>query len=162
MEAMTMRFLVMVKATDDSEAGELPSTEGLKEMGRYNEELVKAGILLAVHGLHPSSKGARVRFEGDDRTVIDGPFAETKELVAGFWIGRSSRPTTSATTRRPRCGPTRPDGAPRSRHSRSSGGTDPGGRSCSRSIRTAGARRTVPTERNVITDGRLRRSARCG
>jgi len=86
MEAMTMRFLVMVKATDDSEAGELPSTEGLKEMGRYNEELVKAGILLAVHGLHPSSKGARVRFEGDDRTVIDGPFAETKELVAGFWI----------------------------------------------------------------------------
>jgi hypothetical protein len=86
MEAMTMRFMVMGKATDDSEAGVLPSTEGLEEMGRYNEELVKAGILLAAYGLHPSSKGARVRFEGDDRTVIDGPFAETKELVAGFLI----------------------------------------------------------------------------
>lgn len=81
-----MRFMVMVKATEGSEAGELPSTEGLEEMGRYNEELVKAGILLAADGLHPSSKGARVRFDGDDRTVIDGPFAETKELVAGFWI----------------------------------------------------------------------------
>ena len=81
-----MRFMVMVKATDDSEAGQLPSTELLEQMSRYNEELVKAGILLAADGLHPSSKGARVRFEGDDRTVIDGPFAETKELVAGFWI----------------------------------------------------------------------------
>ena len=81
-----MRFVVMGKATDDSEAGELPSTEGLEEMGRYNEELVKAGILLAAYGLHPSSKGARVRFEGDDRTVIDGPFAAPRELVAGFWL----------------------------------------------------------------------------
>jgi len=81
-----MRFMVMVKATADSEAGQLPSTEMLEEMSRYNEELVKAGILLAADGLHPSSKGVRVRFEGDDRTVIDGPFAETKELVAGFWI----------------------------------------------------------------------------
>ena len=81
-----MRFMVMGKATDETEAGVLPSTEGLEEMGRYNEELVQAGILLAAYGLHPSSKGARVRFEGDDRTVIDGPFAETKELVAGFVI----------------------------------------------------------------------------
>ena len=81
-----MRFMVMVKATKDSEAGVMPSTELLAEMGEYNEELVKAGVMLAGEGLHPSSKGARVRFCGDKRTVIDGPFAETKELVAGFWI----------------------------------------------------------------------------
>ena len=81
-----MRFMVMVKATKDSEAGVMPSTELLTEMGKYNEELVKAGIMLAGEGLHPSSKGARVRFNGKQRTVIDGPFAETKELVAGFWI----------------------------------------------------------------------------
>jgi len=81
-----MRFMVMVKATKDSEAGVLPSTELLAAMGKYNEELVKAGIMLAGDGLHPSSKGARVRFSGTKRTVIDGPFAETKELIAGFWI----------------------------------------------------------------------------
>ena len=81
-----MRFMVLVKATKDSEAGILPSAELLEAMGRYNEELVKAGIMLAGEGLHPSSKGARVRFDGDKRTVVDGPFAETKELVAGYWL----------------------------------------------------------------------------
>ena len=81
-----MRFMVMVKATADSEAGVMPSEEMLASMGRFNEELVKAGVMLAGEGLHPSAKGARVRFSGSERTVIDGPFAETKELVAGFWI----------------------------------------------------------------------------
>ena len=81
-----MRFMVMVKATPEIEAGVMPDERLLTEMGRYNEELAKAGILLAGEGLHPSSKGARVRFSGDKRTVIDGPFAETKELVAGFWL----------------------------------------------------------------------------
>jgi hypothetical protein len=81
-----MRFMVMVKATADSEAGTMPSEALLAEMGRYNEELAKAGVMLAGEGLHPSSRGARVRFSGPDRTVVDGPFAETKELVAGFWI----------------------------------------------------------------------------
>lgn len=81
-----MRFMVMVKATATSEAGALPKTEDFAAMGAYNEELVKAGILLAADGLKPSSAGARVRFSGNERTVIDGPFAETKELVAGFWI----------------------------------------------------------------------------
>jgi hypothetical protein len=81
-----MRFMVLVKADKDSEAGVLPSEELLVAMGKYNEELIKAGVMLAGEGLHPSSKGARVRFSGDKRTVIDGPFAETKELVAGFWI----------------------------------------------------------------------------
>jgi hypothetical protein len=81
-----MRFMVMVKANADSEAGMLPSEEMLTEMGRFNEELVKAGVMLAGEGLHPSSKGARVRFSGSKRTVIDGPFTETKELIAGFWL----------------------------------------------------------------------------
>jgi hypothetical protein len=81
-----MRFMAMVKATPESEAGEMPSRELLDAMNAYNEELVKAGVMLAGEGLHPSSKGARVRFDGSDRTVIDGPFTETKELVAGFWI----------------------------------------------------------------------------
>ncbi|GLW91146.1 YciI family protein [Actinokineospora globicatena] len=81
-----MRFMVMGKATVESEGGVLPSTEAMVAMGRYNEELVKAGVLLAADGLHPSSKGARVLFDGDDRTVVDGPFAETKELVAGYSI----------------------------------------------------------------------------
>jgi hypothetical protein len=81
-----MRFMVMVKANEDTEAGVMPSQELLTEMGRYNEELVKAGVMLAGEGLQPSSKGARVRFSGKDRTVIDGPFAETKELIAGFWL----------------------------------------------------------------------------
>ena len=85
-----MRFMVMVKATPESEGGEMPSTELLEAMGRYNEELVKAGVMLAGEGLHPSSRGARVHFDGDKRTVIDGPFAETKELVAGFWIWQVS------------------------------------------------------------------------
>jgi hypothetical protein len=81
-----MRFIAMVRATKASEAGEMPSTEALAEMGRYNEELVKAGVMLAGEGLQPSSKGARVRFSGSKRTVVDGPFSETKELIAGFWI----------------------------------------------------------------------------
>jgi hypothetical protein len=81
-----MRFMVMVKANRETEQGIMPSTELLTAMGKYNEELVKAGIMLAGEGLQPSAKGARVRFSGDKRTVVDGPFAETKELVAGFWI----------------------------------------------------------------------------
>lgn len=81
-----MRVMVIVKATKDSEAGVMPSTELLTAMGKYNEELVKAGIMLACDGLKPTSKGKRVRFEGSRRTVIDGPFAETKELIAGYWI----------------------------------------------------------------------------
>jgi hypothetical protein len=81
-----MRFMILVKATKDSEAGVMPSEELLTAMGKFNEELVNAGVMLAAEGLHPSSKGARVRFSGDKRTVIDGPFAETKELVAGFWL----------------------------------------------------------------------------
>ena len=81
-----MRFMVIVKADKDSEAGVLPSHELLAEMGKFNEELVKAGIMLAGEGLQPSSKGSRVKFSGKKRTVIDGPFSETKELVAGFWL----------------------------------------------------------------------------
>jgi hypothetical protein len=81
-----MRVMVLVKATKESEAGEMPSETLLSEMMRYNEQLVKAGIMLAGEGLHPSSKGARVRFSGTNRTVIDGPFTETKELVAGYWV----------------------------------------------------------------------------
>lgn len=81
-----MRVMVMVKATRESEAGEMPSTELLQAMGNYNEELVKAGIMLAGEGLHPSMRGKRVRFSGTARTVVDGPFAETKELVAGYWM----------------------------------------------------------------------------
>ena len=81
-----MRFMILIKATKDSEAGVMPSRQLLTEMGKFNEELVKAGVMIAGEGLHPSSKGARVRFSGNKRTVIDGPFAETKELVAGFWL----------------------------------------------------------------------------
>ena len=81
-----MRFMILIKATKDSEAGVMPSEQLLTEMGKFNEELVKAGVMLAGEGLHPSSKGARVRFSGGKRTVIDGPFAETKELLAGFWL----------------------------------------------------------------------------
>jgi hypothetical protein len=81
-----MKFMILVKANKDSEAGVLPSTEQLTAMGKFNEELVKAGVMLAGEGLHPSSKGARVRFSGGKTTVIDGPFTETKELVAGFWL----------------------------------------------------------------------------
>lgn len=81
-----MRVMVIVKANKDSEAGVLPSKEILTGMGKFNEELVKAGVMLAAEGLHPSSKGVRVKFSGKTRTVIDGPFAETKELVAGFWL----------------------------------------------------------------------------
>ena len=81
-----MRFMIIVKATKDSEAGVMPSELLLTEMGKYNEELVKAGVMLAGEGLHPSSRGARVKFSGNKRTVIDGPFAETKELIAGYWV----------------------------------------------------------------------------
>ncbi len=81
-----MRFMVIVKANKDSEAGKLPSEQELVEMGKYNEELVKAGVMLAGEGLHSSKNGARIRFDGNKRTVIDGPFSETKELVAGFWL----------------------------------------------------------------------------
>src|ERR1051326_6495153 len=81
-----MRFMILVKATKDSEAGVMPDQKLLAAMGKFNEELVKAGVMLAGEGLHPSSKGARVKFSGSERVVTDGPFAETKELVAGFWI----------------------------------------------------------------------------
>ena len=81
-----MRFMILIKATKATEAGVMPSEQLLAEMGQYNEELVKAGIMLAGEGLHPSSKGKRVRFSGSQRTVVDGPFAETKELIAGFWL----------------------------------------------------------------------------
>ena len=81
-----MRVMVMVKATQESEAQVMPSTEMLAEMGRYNEELVKAGVMLAGEGLHPTSRGAKVRFNGSERTVIDGPFTEAKEIVAGYWV----------------------------------------------------------------------------
>lgn len=83
-----MKFMIMVKADANTEAGAMPDQQLLTEMGRFNEELVKAGIMLAGEGLHPSSKGARVKFHGDKRTVVDGPFTETKELVAGFWLWR--------------------------------------------------------------------------
>jgi len=85
-----MRFMILVKATRDSEAGTMPSEELFVEMGKFNEELVKAGVLLAGEGLHPSSKGARVRFSGTHRTVLDGPFPQTNELVAGFWLWQCS------------------------------------------------------------------------
>ena len=81
-----MRFMIIVKANKDSEAGIMPDEKLLADMGKFNEELVKAGIMLAAEGLHPSSRGARIRFSGRDRTVIDGPFSETKELIAGFWL----------------------------------------------------------------------------
>lgn len=81
-----MRFMVIVRANADSEAGVMPSEELLTQMGRYNEELVKAGVMVGGEGLHPSVKGARVRFSGDKRSVIDGPFAESKELIAGYWL----------------------------------------------------------------------------
>lgn len=81
-----MRFMIIVKASQDSEAGKLPTQELLEAMGKYNEELVEAGIMLAGEGLQPSSKGARVRFKGDERLVTDGPFAETRELIAGYWL----------------------------------------------------------------------------
>lgn len=81
-----MRFMILVKATAESEAGKMPSVELMTAMGKFNEELVNAGVLLAGEGLHPSSKGARIRFDGASRTVIDGPFAQTNELVAGFWL----------------------------------------------------------------------------
>ena len=81
-----MRFMIMVRATKESEAGVMPDEKLLADMGKFNEELVKAGVMLAGEGLHPSSKGARVRFSGTTRTVIDGPFTETKELIAGFWL----------------------------------------------------------------------------
>ncbi|MDC0678512.1 MULTISPECIES: YciI family protein [Sorangium] len=81
-----MRFMILIKATKDSEAGVMPSEQLLTEMGKFNEELVKAGVMVAGEGLHPSTKGARIRFSGEKRTVVDGPFTETKELIAGFWI----------------------------------------------------------------------------
>ncbi|HTA66645.1 MAG TPA: YciI family protein [Bryobacteraceae bacterium] len=81
-----MRFMMIVKASKDSEAGKMPSEQLLNAMGKYNEELMKAGALVDLHGLHPTSKGARIKFSGGQRTVIDGPFAETKELIGGFWI----------------------------------------------------------------------------
>jgi hypothetical protein len=81
-----MRVMVFVKASKESEAGQMPTEKLLTDMGKYNEELVNAGVMLAGEGLHPSSKGKRVRFSGKDRTVIDGPFAETKELIAGYWL----------------------------------------------------------------------------
>jgi hypothetical protein len=98
-----MRFMVLVKANKDSEAGVLPTQEQFAEMGRFNEELAKAGVLLGADGLQPSSKGARIRFEGGKPTVTDGPFAETKELVAGFWIvqGKSKAEVVERMSRAP-------------------------------------------------------------
>ena len=81
-----MRFMIIIKATKDSEAGVMPSEQLLSEMGKFNEELVQAGVMLAGEGLHPSCRGARVKFSGNQRTVMDGPFAETKELIAGYWL----------------------------------------------------------------------------
>src|SRR5579872_5560339 len=81
-----MRFMILIKATKDSEAGVMPDEKLLTEMGKFNEELVKAGVMLAGEGLHPSSKGARIKFSGSKRTVVDGPFSEAKELIAGFWL----------------------------------------------------------------------------
>ena len=81
-----MRFMMIVKATADSEAGVMPTADALREMNKYNEELVKAGVMLSGEGLHPSSKGMRIRWQGGKKTVVDGPFAETKELIAGFWL----------------------------------------------------------------------------
>ena len=137
-----MRFMILIKADHNSEAGVMPSEQLLADMGRFNEELVKAGVMLAGEGLHPSVKGARVRFSGQDRKVIDGPFAETKELIAGFWIwkcaslqeaiawvkrcptrcrarlrsrsDRSSRPRTLARPSRPNFASRRSGCAPRS------------------------------------------------
>jgi hypothetical protein len=83
-----MRFMILIKATKASEAGVMPDEKLLTDMGKFNEELVKAGVMLDGEGLHPSSKGARVKFQGDKRTVVDGPFAETKELIAGYWMWR--------------------------------------------------------------------------
>src|SRR5262249_61177220 len=83
---MIIKYMVIVNATKDSEAGVMPSEQLLREMGQYNEELVKAGIMLAGDGLHPSSKGKRIKFSGNKRTVVDGPFTETKELIAGYWV----------------------------------------------------------------------------
>src|SRR5207302_5525471 len=83
---LTMRVMVLVKANEESEAGVMPSEQNLAAMGKYNEELARAGVMLAAEGLHPSSKGKRVRFSGDQQTVLDGPFAETKELIAGYWL----------------------------------------------------------------------------
>lgn len=85
-----MRFMIIVKASKESEAGVMPDTKILAEMGKYNEELAKAGVMLAGEGLHPTSKGKRVKFSGSQRTVTDGPFAETKELVAGFWLFKAN------------------------------------------------------------------------
>ena len=97
-----MRFMVIVKASEETEQGVLPSEQELTEMGAYNEELVKAGVMLAGEGLHPSSRGARVRFDGDRRSVVDGPFAQTKELVAGFWL-RQCRSLAEAVEWAKRC-----------------------------------------------------------
>ena len=113
-----MRFMVLVKADKNSEAGVMPDEKLLTEMGKFNEELVKAGVMLAGEGLHPSSKGARVRFSGDKRTVIDGPFAETKELIAGYWLWqvqvarkrRSSGSSAAPTRCRARVGDRDPPG----------------------------------------------------
>jgi hypothetical protein len=108
-----MRFMILMKANEDSEAGIMPSTEILGAMGKYNEELVKAGVMLAGEGLHPSSKGARVRFADGNATVTDGPFAEAKELIAGFWIIQAKSPEEALewVKRMPQPGPGQGEGA---------------------------------------------------
>ncbi len=106
-----MRFMIIIKASQDSEAGVMPSQELLTAMGNYNEELVKAGIMLAGEGLHPSSKGARVKFSGGKHTVIDGPFIETKELIAGFWLWKvksKKKPSNGSSAAPTRCRAPRP------------------------------------------------------
>src|SRR2546426_909471 len=111
-----MRFMVLVPGSPESEAGEMPGTELLEAMTKYNEELVKAGVMLAGEGLHPTSKGAKVRFNGHERTVIDGPFTEAKELVAGYWIWEYASPRCPRTWLRTRSSP--PWSSGRSRASR--------------------------------------------
>jgi hypothetical protein len=108
-----MRFMILMKANDETEAGVMPSTEILAAMGKFNEELVKAGVMLAGEGLHPSSKGARIRFADGEATVIDGPFAEAKELIAGFWIiqVKSREEAIEWMKRMPRPGPGEGEGA---------------------------------------------------
>ena len=147
-----MRFMIMVKADKNSEAGVLPDEKLLTEMGKFNEELVKAGVMLAGEGLQPSSKGARVRFSGSKRTVIDGPFAETKELIAGFWLWQV-KSKEEAIEWVKRCPNPMPARSPRSRFARCSRRrtSAPSSRPSSGSRRSACARRW--TRRSSYTCG---------
>ena len=152
-----MRVMVMVKATKDSEAGAMPSTELLEAMGKYNEELINAGVMLAGDGLQPSSKGKRVAFDGPSRTVIDGPFAETRELVAGFWLWEV-KDMAEAVEWVKRCpnpmpGPSEIEIRPVYRDGRLRRRRDPGGRRAARPQSRKGGRPLRPAAR--------RRGLRC-